>query len=165
MVFLHTFRKDVAAQVATAVFVEAPSAATEITANDHLNWETLAEDTGGNHRIWGSEFPVRADVAGSVQELSGNLVEDLTFARDALWKDNIECGDAVGCHHHQHVVINIINVTYFSVINAFLFWKIKFGMCNSCHIVDFFNGRKDTKTHDTIANPTPSENRFLSTAF
>ena len=129
LVLLHTLRQFHATQFATSVLVFAPCAARQDAADNHLYAESLALQAYGHHRVGGSQFPVGADVAGSIQELCSNLVQHLSLEGNALWQDDVEGRDAVGSHHHHQVVVDIIHVTYFTVVNTLLTLKIEVSLC------------------------------------
>ena len=65
-VLAHTFRKTNATNLTNTTLIGAPSTATEITAHNHFNWKTFAEQAYSDHRVWSREFPVWADVCSGI---------------------------------------------------------------------------------------------------
>ena len=129
LVLLHAVGELHAAEFTAAVLVLTPGRACEDAADDHLHAKTFALHADGHHGVGSRKLPVRTDVGCGIEELGGNLVQHLTFVGDALWQHHVECGDAVGSHHYQKVVVDVVNVTDLSVINAFLSLKLELCLC------------------------------------
>ena len=125
LVFAHTLGQLHAAQFAAAGCVFAPSAAGEIAADNHFNAETFAFKPHSHHRVGCSQLPVRHDVGSGIEKFSSNLIQHLTFAGNALWQNHVECRNAVGCHHHHKVVVDVVYIAHFAMIYALLTLKLE----------------------------------------
>ena len=90
LVLAHAVGDRHAADLAHAALIGTPSAAAEVAADDHLHREALATYADGDHRVGGGLLPVGADVGRSVEELGGDLVQDLSFVGDAFGQDDVE---------------------------------------------------------------------------
>ncbi len=128
LVLAHALGQTHAAQLAAAFLVGTPGTAGENAAYDHLNGEAFALETHGDHGVGGGQFPVGHDVGRGVEKLSSDLVEHLALAGNALGQDDVECRDAVGSHHHQDVVVDVVHVAHFAMINTLLTFKMKIGV-------------------------------------
>ena len=105
--------------------IVAPCASGKIAADDHLHAEAFTFQTYGHHRVRSGKFPVGYDVGSRIKKFCRNLVEHLSLVRDTLGEDNVKCRDAVGCDHHHEVIIDVVDVTNFSVVHAFLSRKVE----------------------------------------
>ena len=114
---LHAVRDLHATDGVLTALVGAPRAAGEVTSNDHLDRERLAETSHGDHRVGGGKLPVGDDVGGGVEKHGGNLVEHLSLIGDALGQDNVESRDAVGGDHHHVFVVDEITIADLAVID------------------------------------------------
>ena len=65
------------------------------------------------------------------------MVEHLSFVGNAFGEDDIECRDAVGSYHNEVVVVDVVDVTHFAVVYAFLCGKIEVCFYNSIHSIYF----------------------------
>ena len=101
--------------------------AAEIAANNHFDGETLAQHADGDHRVGGSQLPVRADVLSGIQEFCGNLIQHLAFEGNALGQDNVEGTDAVGSYHDE-AVAKMIDIANFSMIDSLLAREFEIGV-------------------------------------
>ena len=137
LVLTHSFGQTNAADFAHTALVGTPGAAAEVAANNHFHGETLAHHADGDHGVGGCEFPVGADVLGSVQELCCNLVEHLALEGDAFRQYHVEGADAVGGYHHQ-TVAEVIYVTYLSVVHSLLSGEVEIGFRQRFHLVYVF---------------------------
>ena len=129
LVLAHAFRQTDTADLAYTGLVGAPGRAAEIAADNHLDGIALAAIADRHHRVGSGLQPVGADVAGGVQELGRNLIEDLSLVGDAFGQDYIECRDAVRSHHAELFVTQEIHVTHFAVIDFGLSGKGEVGFC------------------------------------
>ena len=129
LVLLHAIGQDISTKVTATVLIVTPCRAGQISADDHLNSETLALQTYGNHRIRGGQFPVGADIGCGIQELGCNLVQNLTLERNTLGQYNVKGRYAVCGNHDHQVVINVINVTNLAVINTLLSFELEISSC------------------------------------
>ena len=118
-----------------AGLVLAPCVAREVAADDHLHLERLALAADGDHRVGHGQLPVREDVGGGVEELGGNLVQNLALVGNALGQDDVEGRDAVGDHHDQVLVVDVVDVADFSRILALLSFEGEIGASDSVHCV------------------------------
>ena len=125
LVLLHALGQSHAADFAASLLVFSPGRTGQDGADDHLHSESLAFQTDGDHWVGSGEFPVGADVGGGIEEFGCNLVEHLSLEGDSFGQDDVECRDAVGCHHHHQVVVDVIHVAYLSVVNAFLSFEME----------------------------------------
>ena len=91
LVLLHALRQFHATQFTASVLILTPCTSCQDAADDHLHTEALTLQTYGDHGVGGSQFPVRTDVTGGIQELSGNLVEYLSLERNTLRQDDVKC--------------------------------------------------------------------------
>ena len=87
----------------------------------------------GDHRIRNGDLPVGKDVLREIQELGGQLVEDLTFVGNAFRKNYVEGRNAVGSHHDQVATVKEVNVADFSRVLGFLTGKAEIGFYNGFH--------------------------------
>ena len=129
LVFLHSFGQLHTTDFAYTTLVSTPCATAKITAYNHFDGETFAHHTHRYHRVGCSCLPVRANVSSSIQEFGCNLIQHLSFERNAFRQNNVECRDTVSCYHDQFFTIDVINITYFSVVYTFLSRKIKICFC------------------------------------
>ena len=128
LVLFHALGQTDTAQLAAAFLVGAPGRTGQDRADNHLHPETLALQTYRHHGVGAGKLPVGADVARVVQKLRGYLVQYLAFEGNALGKHYIEGGDTVGGHHHNQVVADIVNVSYFAVVYTGLSGKMKISL-------------------------------------
>ena len=128
LVLAHSLRQFHTTNLAAALLILTPCGASEDGTDDHLNAESLTLQTHCNHRVGSGEFPVGADVARCVEEFCRNLVENLSLERNAFGQNDVERRDTVGSHHNHKVVVDVVNVAYFSVIYAFLSLEIEIGV-------------------------------------
>ena len=127
LIFLHTLGQLHTTNFAHTALVSTPCAATQVATYNHFNGKTLAHQAYSDHGVGGSHFPVGANIGSCIQKLSCNLVEHLTFVRNAFGQNDVESRDTVGCYHDQ-TVAQVVHVAYFSMIYAFLSGEVKFGM-------------------------------------
>ena len=126
LVFPHSVGNFHAANLTHPVLISAPCAATKITAYNHFDRETFTLYADSNHRIRCSQFPIRADIFRFIQKFRSNLIQNLTFVRNAFGQYDIKCRDAIGYDHDECFVMNVIYIANFTVIHAFLSGKLKF---------------------------------------
>ena len=129
LVLAHTLWQFHTTDLATALLVFSPCATCKDRADDHLYTETLALQSYGHHRVGRSQLPVRTNVCCCIQELGCNLVEHLSLERNAFRQHNVECRDSVSGDHHEDIVVNVIHITYFSVVNTLLSIKKEICLC------------------------------------
>ena len=129
LVLLHALRQTHTTQFTTTILVFAPSGTGQITTDDHLYTEALSLQTYCHHGVWSSQFPVGHDVARCVEELSGNLVEHLSLEWDSLRQNDVKGRKTVGGDHHHQVIVDVVNVTYFAVIDGLLSLEVKVCAC------------------------------------
>ena len=48
------------------------------------------------------------------------MVENLSFVGNSLGQYNVESRNTVGGNHYEFLVVDVVNVAYFAVVNAFL---------------------------------------------
>jgi hypothetical protein len=108
----------------------------EVTAHHHLYLIRFAAVADGDHGIRNGYLPVGKDVVGEVQELGGQLVEDLAFAGDTFGENHVEGGDAVGSHHHKVATVEEVNVADFSRVLGFLTGKAEISFYNGFHDIE-----------------------------
>ena len=144
LVFLHALGQFYTAELTASLLVFTPCRAGEYRADNHFHAETLALQTNSDHRVGGGQFPVGTDIRRLVKEFGGNLVEHLSFERNAFGQNHVESRNSVGCHHHHDVVVDVVNVAYLTVVNAFLSIKMEISACQCFHcledlcLVDFY---------------------------
>jgi len=110
----------------------------QVTAYDHLDLVRLATPADGNHRIDCGKLPVREDVGRQIQELGGDLVQDLPLVRNAFRQDDVKSGDAVGRHHHEEILADAVDVPDLSGVLGYLTRKMKICVYNCFHISDWY---------------------------
>ena len=133
----HAFGQLDAAEGACASLIFAPGAASEVAAHNHLDTEAFTFEAHGDHGVGSGKFPIGEDVGGGIEELSGNLVEDLSLVGDALGENDVESRDAVGDHHGHIFVVDVIYIANLAYIEAFLLGKTE--VCfNYCVHITFF---------------------------
>jgi 6-phosphogluconolactonase/Glucosamine-6-phosphate isomerase/deaminase len=76
------------------------------------------------HGIGVGNLPVWNDVLGPVEEQGRNLVQYLSLVGDSLWKDDVECGDAVGHDHRKILVVDGIDVADFTYVFRILLGEL-----------------------------------------
>ena len=76
-----------------------------------------------------SQFPVRTDVGGGIQELGCNLVQHLSFVGNALWQNYVKGRNTVSSHHDHQVVTNVVHIAHLSVVHALLSFKVEISLC------------------------------------
>ena len=133
LVLDHPFGHLHAADGPFAGLVFSPGVAREVAADDHLDLVRLAFAADGNHRIRHGQLPVGEDIRRGVEELGGNLVEDLALVGDALGQDNVKGRDPVGYDHDEVFVVDVVDVADFSHIFAFLTFEGEIGASNGVH--------------------------------
>lgn len=134
IVFFHPFGKWDAAEFALARLISAPGMAGQVGADDHFEPDGFAVQP---HRRVGIGYglqPVGADILGSPEEVSSQLIEHLTFIGNWFGKNVIECRDPVGCDGDQTVAYKI-DVAHLAAIKGRLARqaKMRFGksLCGS----------------------------------
>ena len=125
LVLLHSFGQTYAADFTNTALVSTPGRAAEVTANNHFYRETFAHYADGYHRVGCSQLPVGADVGRGIEELGGNLVQHLALEGDTFRQDDVEGRDTVGCYHDELFAVDVVHVTYFSVIDTLLSRKVE----------------------------------------
>ena len=125
LVLLHSFGQTYAADFTHTALVSTPGRAAEVTANNHFYRETFAHYADGYHRVGCSQLPVGADVGRGIEELGGNLVQHLALEGDTFRQDDVEGRDTVGCYHDELFAVDVVHVTYFSVIDTLLSRKVE----------------------------------------
>ena len=133
LVLLHSLWQLHATDLTHATLVGTPSAATQIATHDHLQGETLAHHTYGDHRVWRAELPVGADVCGGIQKLGCYLIQYLTLERNAFRQYHVEGRDAIGGHHDQLVIVDVIHIAHLSVVHALLSREVEVCSCYCFH--------------------------------
>ena len=133
LAFNHSVRKRHTAQRTFSFLIFTPRMACKTSSDNHFHTVRLTFVAHSDHRIRGSNFPVRKDIRSSIQELGSYLIENLAFERNSLGKDHIECGNPVGNHHYQILAVNIIDITDFPDVFADLSGKIEIGLYNCIH--------------------------------
>ena len=128
LVLHHPVGKGYATEFAAAILVGTPCRPCENRPDNHLYPESLAFQPHSDHRVGSGELPVRTDIAGDVKKLGCNLVEHLSLEGDAFGQDDIESRDAVGGHHDQQIVVDIIHITHFTMVNALLSVEFEIGL-------------------------------------
>ena len=128
-VFTHSFRQAYTTDFAYTALIGTPCTSAQVAAYNHFYGETFAHDAYSNHRVRSSQFPVRANVCSCIQKLGSNLVQHLSFVRDSFRKYNIECRDSVCSDHDQFFIVDVVNITYFTVVHAFLTRKVIVCFC------------------------------------
>ena len=129
LVFLHALGQLNTTQLTTAILVLAPCRTRQDRADNHLYTETLTLQTYGNHGVGSSQFPVGADVTGSIQELGSNLVQHLSFVGNALWQNHVKGRNTVCSHHDHQVVTNVVHIAHLSVVHALLSFEVEVSFC------------------------------------
>ena len=129
LVLTHAVGQLHSANLANTFLIIAPGRASENAANNHFHAEALALHSNGDHRVGCGEFPVGADVAGGIEELSCNLVEHLSLKWNAFWKDDIKGRYAVGSHHHHDVVVDVVYIAHLPVVHALLSSEVEVSFC------------------------------------
>ena len=86
-----------------------------------------------HHRVRHGYLPVGKDICRSIEKFSRDLVEYLSFVWNALWKDDIECGDSVRYDHYKVFIFDVVDIADLADIFAGLSWKIEIGLYNCCH--------------------------------
>src|SRR6185437_6347099 len=97
----------------------------QVAPDDHLYAKGNASPADSH--IWGRRIdePVRANICGSPEHISSDLVQHLSFIRDRTGKDHVESGNPVGCDHNQPFIGDRINVADFSAVEAGLMWELQ----------------------------------------
>lgn len=90
---------------------------TEIATNYHLNPNRCALPSDRNIRIRGGVQPDRNDISNRVQEISCNLIEDLTFVRNRPRKYMIKCRNSVRSNRNKNVISGKY-IPYFTLISG-----------------------------------------------
>lgn len=52
----------------------------------------------------------------------------LGLERNAFGQDDVESRDAVCSDHYDEVIVDVVNVAYLAMVNAFLSFEMKIGM-------------------------------------
>ena len=138
LVLDHPFGQGDTAEGALAGLVFAPGMAGQIAADDHLDLERLTADTDGHHRIGHGNLPVGKDVCGQIEELGGDLVQDLALERDAFGQDDVEGGNTVCSHHDEEILSDAVDVPDLSGVLGYLTRKMKICVYNCFHISDWY---------------------------
>ena len=135
LVFAHSVRNGHAADLPGAGLVIPPRTAGQVSAHDHLDRERVAAVADRHHRVGRSDFPVRADVGRGVEEFRRDLVQHLSFVRNPFRQDDVERRNPVAHDHHQILVVDIVDITYLSFIQALLPVKPEIGFYDCfCHV-------------------------------
>ena len=129
LVLLHTVGQLHTAQLSATVLVLTPCRTSQDRADNHLHTEALTLQANSNHGVWSSQLPVRTDVGSSIQKLSGNLVQYLTLEGNTLGQHYVECRDAIGGHHDQQIVVDVVHIAYLAMIHALLSLELKVRLC------------------------------------
>ncbi len=90
LVLLHALGEFHTAYFAHTALVGTPGASAEIAAHNHFHGETFTHHAHGDHGVGSGKLPVGTDVGGGIEELGGNLVEDLSFEGNAFGEDHVE---------------------------------------------------------------------------
>ena len=134
LVLLHAFGEGHAAEHTVSGGVFAPCGTCQVATDDHLHGESLATVADGHHRVRVGQSPVGHDVGGRLEEVCGDLVDYLSLEGDALGKNHVEGRDTVGGNHGEQVVLDGVNVAYFSVVDGCLTGKVEVGFQQSFHM-------------------------------
>ena len=122
-----------AAEAAFTGLVLAPGMAGQVAAYHHFHLVRLAAPADGGHRVWHRHLPVGKDIGREIQELGGQLIQDLPFAGNAFREYHIEGGNTVGGHHYQITTAEGIHIAYFSRVLGLLTGKLELGFDNGVH--------------------------------
>ena len=129
LVLAHAVGQLHSAELTASLLVGAPRTAGEDGTDNHLHTEALALQSHRHHGIGSSQLPVRTDVLRQTEELSRNLVEHLPFVGYSLGQHHVESRDAVGGHHHNEVVIDIVHVAHLTMVHTLLTLEMKISTC------------------------------------
>ena len=133
LVLLEALGQGDPAEGAVAGLVLTPGVTGQVAAHHHFHLIGLAAVTDGNHGIHGGHLPVGNDVGREVQELGGDLVQDLSFVGDAFRKDHIEGRDTVCGYHDKISAAEAVHVADFSRVFGLLSGKLEIGFDDCFH--------------------------------
>ena len=97
----------------------------EVASDDHLHFKWLALAADGDVGGGSVHEPVRANIAGSFEHISSDLVKDLAFTGDGAGENDIEGRDTIRGDHNQPLVGNRIYVAYLTAVEICLMRELK----------------------------------------
>ena len=141
LVLAQAFGQWHAADGACSGGVLAPGGSGQVAAHYDFELEGPGEQADGGHGVGHGLLPVGDDVGCGVEEVGGDLVEDLSLAGDAPGQDDVEGGDAVGGDHDDAAVGEGVGVAHLAVVLGHLAGQAECCFCQ-WHCYMYFSPKR-----------------------
>ncbi len=119
LIILHTLRHNFSTQLPPPRMILPQCMPCQIPPDHHLNPYRFTQHSNRHIRMRHRHFPVRDNIPGGIQKITGQLIQHLSLVRNRPRKDMIKSRNTV-CSHRHHCIVYVVNIPDFPAIKSCL---------------------------------------------